>query len=296
MATTRPDLAAELVGTDPTTIIAGTRKILLWRCPNHDEPYPLAGYLQAKGIGCSYCANQRVLPGFNDMATTHPDLARDLVGTDPTTVFAGTQKILLWRCPNHDKPYPASGMNHMKDRGCGYCSNKRVLTGFNDMATTHPDLAAEVVDCDPSTVIATSAHKHLWRCRACGHQWSAPAVLRARGTGCPRCADYGFDPAKSAWIYLMQRHGEQQIGITGNPKVRTYHHARSGWVLVETEGPMRGSQAYEKELLIKQWLRRTVGTLTGTSENWSTASLEVHSLAELFGLAGIDEQLVSQRR
>jgi hypothetical protein len=289
MATTRPDLAAELVGTDPITIVAGPKKILLWRCPNHDEPYSLAGWLRAKGIGCSYCANQRVLPGFNDMATTQPSMAADLVGTDPATVVAGTEKILLWRCPNHPEPYPASGMNRLNGRGCGYCSKYRVLPGFNDMATTHPDLAVEVVDCDPSTVIATSARKHLWRCRTCGHQWPAPAVLRARGTGCPRCADYGFDPAKPAWIYLMQRNGEQQIGITGNLKVPTDHHARSGWVLVETAGPMRGSLAYEKELLIKQWLRRTIGTLAGTTENWSTASLEMRSLVELFGLVGIDE-------
>jgi hypothetical protein len=281
MATTRPDLAAELVGTDPTTVSAGTSKVLLWKCPNHEEPYPLAGTLRRIGIGCSYCANRKVLPGFNDMATTHPSMAADLVSTDPTTVFAGTEKILLWRCSNHPEPFPAMGMNRMKDRGCGYCSNNRVLPGFNDMATTHPALAAEVADCDPSTVIATSARKHLWRCCECGHQWTAPAVLRARGTGCPKCADYGFDPAKPAWIYLMQRHGEQQIGITGNLKRRTGHHARSGWVLVEAAGPMLGAIAYKKELLIKQWLRQAVGTLAGTTENWSTASLHVHSLAEL---------------
>ena len=289
VATTRPELARELVSTDPTTVIAGTRKIMLWRCPNHDEPYPLAGVLRAKGIGCSYCANQKVLPGFNDMATTHPTMAADLVGTDPTTVFAGTEKILLWRCSNHPEPYPAHGMNRLKDRGCGYCSNRRVLPGFNDMATTHPELAAEIVDCDPSTVIATSARKHLWHCQACDYQWSAVAVLRARGSGCPRCADYGFDPARPAWIYLMQRHGEQQIGITRSLKIRTDHHARSGWILVETVGPMRGVLAYERELLIKQWLRRTIGTLAGTTENWSTASLEVRSLVELFGLVGLDE-------
>jgi len=83
----------------------------------------------------------------------------------------------------------------------------------------------------------------------------------------------------------MERHGEQQIGITGSLPRRTGHHARSGWVLVETIGPMRGSLAYEKELQIKQWLRQKVGTLAGTTESWSTASLEVRSLGELFDLA-----------
>jgi hypothetical protein len=289
MATTRPDLVAELVGTDPTTVIAGTAQVLMWRCTNHAEPYRVSGNARVVGDGCGYCHGQRVLPGFNDMATTHPDLARDLVGTDPTSVIAGTAKALMWRCPNHAEPYPASGDVRLRGGECGFCANKRVLPGFNDMATTRPDLAAELVGTDPTTIIAGTNKSLLWRCRACGYQWPALASLRARGRGCPRCADSGFDPAKPAWIYLMQRHGEQQIGITGNLKDRTDRHARLGWVLVESAGPMLGSLAYEKELLIKQWLRRTVGTLIRTTENWSTASLEVRSLVELFGLVGIDE-------
>ncbi len=122
MATTRPDLAAELVGTDPTTVFAQTNKVLLWRCPNHDEPYPATGADRARGYGCGYCRGLRVLPGFNDMATTRPDLAAELVGTDPTTVIAGTTRPLLWRCPNHDEPYPASGTDRARGSGCGYCS------------------------------------------------------------------------------------------------------------------------------------------------------------------------------
>jgi hypothetical protein len=51
----------------------------------------------------------------------------------------------------------------------------------------------------------------------------------------------------------------------------------------------RGS-AYQKELLIKQWLRQTVGTLPRTTEAWSTASLEVQSMVELFDLVGLDNQ------
>jgi hypothetical protein len=55
MATTRPDLAAELVGTDPTTVFAQTSRVLLWRCPNHEEPYPATGAKRANGSGCGYC-------------------------------------------------------------------------------------------------------------------------------------------------------------------------------------------------------------------------------------------------
>jgi hypothetical protein len=288
MATTRPDLAAELVGTDPTTVFAQTNRVLLWRCPNHDEPYPTTGTNRANGQGCGYCHGLRVLPGFNDMATTRPDLAAELVSTDPTIVIAGTHTTLLWRCPNHDEPYPLPGALRAKGIGCSYCAHQRLLPGFNDMATTHPSMAADLVGTDPATVFAGTDKILLWRCPNHSEPYPARGSNRLKTQGCPSCAVYGFDPSKPAWIYLMQRHGEQQIGITGNLKIRAAYHARSGWVLVATVGPMRGGLAFEKELLIKQWLRQTVGTIAGTTETWSTASLEVCSLIELFGHVGID--------
>jgi len=87
----------------------------------------------------------------------------------------------------------------------------------------------------------------------------------------------------------MVRQGEQQVGITGDLKRRTDHHARTGWVLVETIGPMLGSIAYQKELLVKRWLSREIGTIAGTTESWSTAKLEVHTLHELLSLAAASE-------
>jgi hypothetical protein len=192
MATTHPDLARDLIGTDPTTVIAGTEKTLLWRCPNHDEPYTSTGASRARGAGCAYCANKRVLPGFNDMATTRPDMAACLVGTDPATVIAGTPKVLMWRCPNHDEPYPATGANRARRQtpgyGCGYCHGLRVLRGYNDMATTRPDLAAELVGTDPTTIVAGPKKILLWRCPNHAEPYPLAGYLRAKGIGCSYCA------------------------------------------------------------------------------------------------------------
>ena len=35
---------------------------------------------------------EKVLTGFNDLATTHPELAMQAEGWDPTKVIAGTHK------------------------------------------------------------------------------------------------------------------------------------------------------------------------------------------------------------
>ena len=84
----------------------------------------------------------------------------------------------------------------------------------------------------------------------------------------------------------MNRHGEQQVGITGNLTRRIATHKRAGWAdVLDTQGPMNGWEALRTENRIKKWLKQTHGTLPGTTEAWSTANLEVHSLDELIALA-----------
>ncbi len=287
LATTHPQLAAELVGTDPTTVMAGTDRVLTWSCPNHEGTYEARGASRSQGRGCPICHGLQVLPGYNDMATTHPDLAADLAETDPTTVTAGSGQILLWRCPNHEQPYPQPPLNRVRGHGCGYCSNRLVLPGYNDLATTHPELALELVDTDPATVTAGTGKRLTWRCLVHDRIYYAVGASRVRGSGCASCADYGFDPLKPAIIYLMSRHGEQQIGITGDRERRLRRHRSQGWVLIDEIDGLRGDAAYGIEKQLKAWLAAEIGCLPGTTEAWSTARLEAESLKELLAIAGL---------
>ena len=50
---------------------------------------------------------------------------------------------------------------------------------------------------------------------------------------------------------------------------------------------MPGSAAYQIESELKVWLRDNVGTLKGTTENWSTGHLEVSGIQDLLRRAGI---------
>ncbi len=191
MATTHPELAAEADGWDPTTVIAGTGKQLNWRC-QQGHSYPATGKSRSSVKGCPYCSNQKVLPGFNDLATTHPELAAEADGWDPTSVIAGTHGKLAWRCPlGHT--YPATGNSRSSGSGCPYCSNRQVLPGFNDLATTHPELAAEADGWDPTTVMAGTHTKLAWRCQL-GHSYPASGSNRSRGPGCPYCSNQKVIP------------------------------------------------------------------------------------------------------
>ena len=54
----------------------GSEKKVWWVCErNHAWQASIAN--RVKGSGCPYCANRRVLPGYNDLWTTNPELAME---------------------------------------------------------------------------------------------------------------------------------------------------------------------------------------------------------------------------
>ena len=163
----------------------------------------------------------------------------------------------------------------------------QVLPGFNDMATTHPDLARELVGTDPTTVIAGTNKNLDWKCAKCGHTWTTKGHVRLR-SGCSACSPTGYDTSIPAYMYLMARHGEQRVGITGHLEQRLGTHARTNWQLIDKLGPINDQTALEIETQVRQWLTRDVGVIHGTLENWATTNLEVAYLSELFALPGVD--------
>ena len=78
-------------------------------------------------------------------------------------------------------------------RGCPFCAGRKVLAGFNDLASTHPALSAQWdweknFDLTPQMVMAGNSRKVWWRCEK-GHSWQATIASRASGCGCPVCAN-----------------------------------------------------------------------------------------------------------
>ena len=78
--------------------------------------------------------------------------------------------------------------------GCPYCSNYKALLGYNDLATTHPEIAAQWcpeknVPLTLSEAVDGSNCYVWWECSS-GHVWNAPVYSRTgqRKSGCPVCA------------------------------------------------------------------------------------------------------------
>ena len=287
-----PDIAAEAYGWDPTTTTAGSNQKKDWKCSKGHTYSSIVNERTSKGNGCPFCSGQQVLTGFNDLKTKFPDIASEAFGWDPATVFSASIEKRDWKCNNEHIYCTTIRLRTLRNTGCPFWSGNKVLTGFNDLKTKFPDIAAEAYGWDPTTVVTGTDQKKDWRCSK-GHIYSSSVNKRTgQGTGCPICAEYGFNPDKNAWFYLMERPGEQQLGISNVITDRLRTHELNGWNLIEhTTEPALGQKVLDTENAFKKWLKNEIGLMEGTTENWSTTKMEVQSLAELKARSGIDTDL-----
>ena len=295
LATTHPELAKEAYGWDPATISRGSAKKQNWICKFGHIFDATPGSRAINGHGCPFCSGKRVLAGFNDLATTHPHLAIELVDLDPTKYGKGSAKRGNWKCSlGHIYEAPISQRAFNKT-GCPVCSGRKVLAGFNDLATTHPEIADQAVGWDPKTINAGSNKKLRWRCEE-GHEWiTQPNDRVGGGKGCPTCAKAGFDPNKDGWLYFLEHPVWElfQIGITNNPDKRVGTHLKSGWEVIEIRGAMDGHITQQWETDILRMLRKNGAELSpqsaggkfdGYSEAWSKKSFPIESIHALMEL------------
>jgi hypothetical protein len=186
LSVTHPELATYLKNEDPNKLTQGSEKNVIWQWKD-GHTYSARICDQIKSGKCFVCLNKRIIVGFNDLATTHPEVAESLVNADPTTLTAGSGKKLLWKC-NLGHITEAALYSKVNGNGCRICANDELLTGFNDLRTKFPNLAKEANGWDPEKVIFGTNARLAWKCQKCGHQWTASANQRLK-SGCGVCSN-----------------------------------------------------------------------------------------------------------
>ena len=294
LATKFPDISKEADDWDSSKVGAGSNKKLPWKCNLGHRWTAQVSSRTLMGTGCPVCVNLKVQEGFNDLATTHPEWAKEAYGWDPRKVVGGSSEQLQWKCSN-EHIYSAPPMRRTgKNTGCAICSNKVLLTGFNDLATTHPELAKEAFGWDPEQFVASGSRKVKWKCQE-GHSWNQRISERKSGTGCPTCAKYGYDINSEGYLYFLEHPAWNmfQVGITNFPDQRLGRHIKLGWELRELRGPMDGHLTQQWETAILRMLKakgadlsnsKIAGKFDGYSEAWSKSTFEVKSIKELMRL------------
>lgn len=163
----------------------------------------------------------RLVVGVNDLATTHPHLANEWDVQKngellPSDVSAGSVKPIHWVCSlGHSfSSRIDSRADRSRPKGCPYCAGRKVLAGFNDIATTNPAIAAEW-DTEkngnqtPQTLSAGSSYLAHWVCPQ-GHSYATPVKKRtstAKLGGCLYCTGgkvlAGFNDIATTHAHLV---------------------------------------------------------------------------------------------
>ena len=200
LATLKPLLAQEWSEKNelkPTEVSVASHKKIIWKCKHGHEWEASVKSRTVNGTGCPYCSHNKVLAGFNDLASQYPDIAAEWsdrnLPLQPTMVTAFANSKAWWKCRDCGNEWHTLISTRSGGSRCPYCSGYTLLKGFNDLATTHPDLAAEWSERNypllPDEVNAKSRRNVWWKCKTCGNEWKSVINARVKGTVCPVCAD-----------------------------------------------------------------------------------------------------------
>ncbi len=222
LATISPELASQWHpvknGTlQPDMVLATTMHRVWWRCEKGHE-------WQAKvkdrmdGRGCPVCCGQKVAAGVNDLESIYPLIAAQWHpikngNRKPQEISASSSKRVWWRCELGHEWQANVSSRTLEQTGCPYCANRKVLAGFNDLATQEPKIAQQWHptlngSLMPEQVTAGSKRKVWWICPE-GHVWKAVVFSRtgSRKTGCPVCAG-NVSQKKRRWYNMLEQNGK----------------------------------------------------------------------------------------
>ena len=181
----------------PENVVAGSDKPMSWLCPSGHR-YQATPYSRtAKKTGCPVCRNLTVIDGENDLATHFPEIAAEWdynKNPNPPNTFSFGSHSKAWFVCTRNHSYQTVIRKRTEGNSCPFCGNKKLLQGFNDLATLYPQIAnqwdQEKNNRLPSEVMAGSMSKAWFKCEL-GHSYETLIQSKSRGeTGCPICGNF----------------------------------------------------------------------------------------------------------
>lgn len=221
LATKQPELVDKL--SDELKVVANKilfkqTKWLKWKCQTCGGIYPDSiGNVVAGINNCPYCAGKKLLSGYNDLASVHPEIVEKLspkFRKAASEILCKENKYLKWICPICHGQYYDSIINVLTSNdSCPYCKGKKLLPGFNDFKTLYPELAEEwhptnrYIGLEPDKILPKSNEKAFFQCPKCGEIYPMKIQNRVikykrHKEPCPRC---GRTRPKSLY-FAMKKH------------------------------------------------------------------------------------------
>uniref|UniRef100_UPI002A7F0658 zinc-ribbon domain-containing protein n=1 Tax=Enterocloster bolteae TaxID=208479 RepID=UPI002A7F0658 len=188
LSTLKPELASEWSEENeikPTEVSIGSHKKVIWKCKLGHEWIATVKSRTINRTGCPYCSHNKVLAGFNDLATLFPEVANEWSDKNekkPTEVMAFANSKAWWKCRTCGYEWNTLISTRSGGSKCPCCSGYTFIKGKNDLKSTHPQIAEEWSEKNfplkPNEVNAKSRKNVWWHCRKCGNEWKS--VINAR--------------------------------------------------------------------------------------------------------------------
>lgn len=187
----------------PEDYVIGSAKKVWWKCLEcgHEWEASIRSRTQ-KQTGCPVCAlSKRASSRIEKRILKNGGITNELLlsewnyeknrGLLPQNFTSSSNKKVWWKCSVCEYEWQAKISLRQVGRGCPCCSNRTVVKGKNDLATTNPQLAKEWHPSKnhpltPFDVTRGSGKKVWWECPN-GHEYKASVMHRGHGTSCPIC-------------------------------------------------------------------------------------------------------------
>ncbi len=181
-----------------TQITAGAADRMKWRCLICGGEWDArVCHVAGRGTGCPYCArpNSRPLPDI--LRQLDVKMVGNLRRPDRlvSEMTSRSSDLCDWECNRCDRRWRTRVARMVDAGGCAKCVRGR-RKPRDPVASIRPDLIDEFLTNlttgrDLHHVTKGCSDRSRWRCRRCGHIWTATIASRVlSGSGCRPCANH----------------------------------------------------------------------------------------------------------
>lgn len=214
------------ITTNQTYVNANTH--LIHQCAEGHEWSAMPSNIK-RGHGCPYCSGH--IPG-----DYHEWLEKDGRGIVALEPYIAAAAKIKHRCKlGHE--WSVSPNTIKSGIGCPECKSIKLA----DLHSHSHESYEEALRADGRGIVVLDRYKNgktalRHRCPE-GHEWPCvPQSIMYAGSGCPECAEYGFNPSKDGVLYIAEHKLKRgrirvNVGITNNSFERRYTKADLSTVL-----------------------------------------------------------------
>lgn len=239
------------LGFDIWKMTKASNKKVWWFCLKCKETVPQCINNKILGHRCAVCSG-RVATKSNNLSILNPELASQWHPTlngdlTPYDVLPHSGQKVWWvgKC-GHE--WESTISNRTKGKNCPYCSNQRILIGFNDMWTTNPELASLLANPEDGYKYTQGSNLNVdWEC-FCGNiiKNKKPSTVLKRGLCCKNCSDGKSYSEKLMYSLLNQLKvnffNDTSFAWLSNKRYDFYIPSLN--VIIETHGEQHYSKSF----------------------------------------------------